>query len=136
MPVLRGALAAAVEPRWALPLCELPAPLRAALGVPRLRRALDDRADVEHGHPDLQQLRRLDARRDMRRRIAPSIMAADFGRLHEQVQSVVDAAPEIVPIDIMEAHLLPTLSRVPPAGAGRGVFGLPLGVLLRIEPDG
>src|SRR3954451_22432422 len=109
MPVLRGDLAAAVEPRWALPLCELPAPLRAALGVPGLRRALDDRADVEHGHPDLQQLRRLDARLDMRGRSAPSILAAGCGRLHEHVQSVVDAGAEIVPIDIMDGHFVPTL---------------------------
>ena len=36
-----------IAPR-ALPLRELPAPLRAALGVPRLRRALDDRAHGEH----------------------------------------------------------------------------------------
>ncbi len=39
----------------------LPAPLRAALGVPSLRRALDDRADVRHRQRDLPQLRRVDA---------------------------------------------------------------------------
>ena len=34
------------QPPRPLPLRELPAPVRAALGVPELRRALDDRADV------------------------------------------------------------------------------------------
>ena len=37
---------------------------------------------------DVQPLRRLDARRGMTRRVAPSILAADFGRLREQVQEV------------------------------------------------
>ena len=48
LPGLPRAVAAADEPARPLPLRELPAPLRAALRVPELRRALDDRADVEH----------------------------------------------------------------------------------------
>ena len=48
LPGLRRAVAAAHEPARALPLRELPAPLRARVRVPQLRRALDDRADVEH----------------------------------------------------------------------------------------
>ena len=41
-----------------LPLRLLPAPLRAALGVPQLRRALDDRPHVGHRERHLPQLRR------------------------------------------------------------------------------
>jgi hypothetical protein len=36
----------------------------------------------------------------MTRRVAPSILAADFGRLHEQVQTVVDAGAQVIHIDI------------------------------------
>ena len=73
-----------------LPLRLLPAPLRADVGVPQLRRALDDRADVLDGDHEVQQLRRLDApsrmsatawrlaRRCWRGRVAPSILV---GRL-------------------------------------------------------
>jgi hypothetical protein len=65
MPILRGAMAARDEPRRALPLRLLLAPLRAALGVPQLRGALDDRPDVGHGERHLQELRRLDAVADL-----------------------------------------------------------------------
>ena len=50
-----------VEPARPLPLRLLPAPLRAALGLPRLRRALHDRAHERHRQRDLPQLRRSDA---------------------------------------------------------------------------
>ncbi len=65
LPRLRRALAAADEPARPLPLRELPAPLRARLGVPQLRRALHDRADVEHGAVRLQPLPRVDAGADL-----------------------------------------------------------------------
>ena len=44
-----------------LPLRELPAPLRAGVRVPQLRRALDDRADVEHQPVRVQPLPGVDA---------------------------------------------------------------------------
>ena len=62
---VRRALAAAHEPSRPLPLRVLPAPLRAGLAVPGLRRALDDRADVEHGRPQVQPLRRQHAEADL-----------------------------------------------------------------------
>ena len=58
VPALRGAVAAAHQPPRPLPLRVLPAPLRAALGLPGLRRALHDRAHVLDGDRGLQPLRR------------------------------------------------------------------------------
>ena len=97
VPPLRRAVAAPDQPARALPLRVLPAPLRAHLGVPQLRRALDDRADGLDGDVEVQQLRRHDAagrmsasahepRDSCRASVAPSILSADFGRLREQVQ--------------------------------------------------
>jgi ribulose-phosphate 3-epimerase len=51
----------------------------------------------------------------MRRRIAPSILAADFGRLREQVREVVDAGAEVIHVDIMDGHFVPTFSMGPGA---------------------
>ena len=69
----------------------------------------------------------------MRRRIAPSILAADFGRLHEQVQAVVDAGAEVVHVDIMDGHFVPTLSMGPPAVAGLREAGAVIDVHMMIE---
>ena len=65
VPELRRAVAAPHEPPGPLPLRLLPAPLRADLGVPQLRRALDDRAHVQHRDPQVQQLRGLHAPRSL-----------------------------------------------------------------------
>src|ERR687896_756663 len=110
MPVLSRAVAAPVEPPGPLPLRVLPASLRAAFSVPRLRGAFDDRADDEHLHPHLQPLRRIDARRGMTRRIAPSILAADFGRLREHVREVVDAGASVIHVDVMDGHFVPPIT--------------------------
>src|SRR3954454_7082583 len=73
---LRRAVAATFEPAGPLPLRLLPAPLRAALGLPELRRPLDDRADVGHGERRVPQLRRVDADADLGGASDPALRAA------------------------------------------------------------
>ena len=73
---MRRALAARHEPPRALPLRLLPAPVRAALGVPELRRSLDDRAHVRHRERHLPQLRRLDALAHLTRSPRPGSRSA------------------------------------------------------------
>ena len=81
LPRLRRAVAAADEPARPLPLRELPAPLRAGLRVPELRRALDDRADVQHGAVRLQPLPRLDAGADLWHELVRGRAVDPVGRL-------------------------------------------------------
>jgi ribulose-phosphate 3-epimerase len=69
----------------------------------------------------------------MKRRIAPSILAADFGRLREQVRDVVDAGAEVIHVDIMDGHFVPTLSMGPQAVAGLRDFDVILDVHLMVE---
>jgi ribulose-phosphate 3-epimerase len=47
------------------------------------------------------------------RRIAPSILAADFARLGAQVAEVVDAGATVIHVDIMDGHFVPPLSMGP-----------------------
>ena len=47
--------------------------------------------------------------------VAPSILAADFGRLSEQVGVVLEAGARTIHVDIMDGHFVPALSMGPPA---------------------
>ena len=69
----------------------------------------------------------------MKRRIAPSILAADFGRLREQVREVVDAGAQVIHVDIMDGHFVPTLSMGPQAVAALRDFDVVLDVHLMVE---
>ena len=46
--------------------------------------------------------------------VAPSILAADFGRLSEQVALVLEAGARTIHVDIMDGHFVPALSMGPP----------------------
>jgi ribulose-phosphate 3-epimerase len=59
------------------------------------------------------------------RRIAPSILSADFARLGSQVEEVVDAGARVIHVDIMDGHFVPPLSMGPQVLSALVELGLP-----------
>jgi ribulose-phosphate 3-epimerase len=45
--------------------------------------------------------------------VAPSVLAADFARLGDQVDAVLQAGARVIHVDIMDAHFVPALSMGP-----------------------
>jgi ribulose-phosphate 3-epimerase len=70
-------------------------------------------------------------------RIAPSILAADFGRLADEVARVEAAGADLLHVDVMDGHFVPNLTLGPVVvEALKRRTALPLDVHLMIqEPD-
>ena len=65
--------------------------------------------------------------------VAPSILAADHGRLREQVEEIVAAGAEVIHVDIMDGHFVPPLTFGPGIVSGLAELGVFLDVHLMIE---
>ncbi|MCK5804758.1 MAG: ribulose-phosphate 3-epimerase [Lentisphaeria bacterium] len=69
--------------------------------------------------------------------VAPSILAADFGRLAEEISGVEAAGAELLHIDVMDGHFVPNLSIGPPVVQSiRTVSALPFDVHLMLADPG
>jgi len=68
-------------------------------------------------------------------RIAPSILAADFARLGEEVAAVTEAGADYIHVDVMDGHFVPNLTIGPMViRALRGLSKLTFDVHLMISP--
>lgn len=69
--------------------------------------------------------------------IAPSILAANFSKLADEVKEVEEAGAKLIHIDVMDGHFVPNITMGPiVVEALRPVTNLPLDVHLMIEnPD-
>ena len=65
--------------------------------------------------------------------IAPSVLAADFGRLREQVEELRAVGAQVIHIDVMDGHFVPPLSMGPPVCRALRDIGLHLEVHLMVE---
>jgi len=67
--------------------------------------------------------------------IAPSILAADFARLGEEVRAIDAAGADYIHIDVMDGHFVPNISfGTPIMESIRGVTKKPFDVHLMISP--
>jgi len=68
--------------------------------------------------------------------IAPSILSADFARLGEEVESVIDAGADWVHFDVMDNHYVPNLTIGPMVCEALRKYGItaPIDVHLMVKP--
>lgn len=68
--------------------------------------------------------------------IAPSILAADFARLGEEVDAVLSAGADMVHFDVMDNHYVPNLTIGPLVCAALRAYGIeaPIDVHLMVKP--
>ena len=68
--------------------------------------------------------------------IAPSILSADFSRLGEEVNSVIEAGADWVHFDVMDNHYVPNLTIGPMVCQSLREYGVtaPIDVHLMVEP--
>ena len=68
--------------------------------------------------------------------IAPSILAADFARLGEEVDNVLEAGADIVHFDVMDNHYVPNLTIGPMVCKALRNYGItaPIDVHLMVQP--
>ena len=68
--------------------------------------------------------------------IAPSILSADFARLGEEVDAVLDAGADIVHFDVMDNHYVPNLTIGPMVCSALRKHGVtvPIDVHLMVQP--
>lgn len=69
-------------------------------------------------------------------KLAPSILAADFARLGEEVDAVLAAGADIVHFDVMDNHFVPNLTVGPMVCKALRNYGItaPIDVHLMVEP--
>ena len=68
--------------------------------------------------------------------IAPSILSADFARLGEEVDAVLEAGADIVHFDVMDNHYVPNLTIGPMVCKALRSYGIeaPIDVHLMVDP--
>ena len=71
------------------------------------------------------------------KKLAPSILSADFSRLRDEIQSVEEAGADYIHIDVMDGHFVPNITVGPlMVETVRNITSLPLDVHLMIsDPD-
>ena len=68
------------------------------------------------------------------KKIAPSILSADFAKLGDEIRAVADAGADWIHVDVMDGHFVPNITIGPlVVEAIRPVTDLPLDVHLMIE---